>query len=377
MAARPGRPGQTVTEVFTRFFKGKRVLVTGHTGFKGAWLAEWLARLGAEVTGFALPPSTVPSLFTLLDIGRRVNHVEGDVRDADRLAATVRSASPEIVFHLAAQPIVRRSYRDPKETFDTNIGGTVNVMEAIRLTPSVRVAVIVTTDKCYENRNWVWGYRETDRLGGRDPYSASKAAAELVVSAYRQSFLESSGVGVASARAGNVIGGGDWAEDRLIPDAVRAVTSGDAVSIRHPEAVRPWQHVLEPVSAYLALATRLAENPPRYSGAWNFGPKSDSKINVASLAAQFLARFGVGHCSDLPIDRSSQPYEAAHLWLSCEKAHSELNWQPVLDLDLAIQMTADWYRSVLLEKADATAMCHGQTSQFVKLAGEQQQWWAT
>jgi CDP-glucose 4,6-dehydratase len=279
-------------------FAGRRVLVTGHTGFKGAWLSLWLQRLGAEVMGYALPPPTDPSLFELAKLARRLDHVVGDVRDLDALLTAFDRHAPEVVFHLAAQPLVLRSYREPKETFDTNVGGTVNVLEAVRRTPSVKAVVVVTSDKCYENREWVFGYREDDAMGGHDPYSASKGAAELVTAAYRRSFFAPDAstrvVGLASARAGNVIGGGDFADDRILPDALRAVQAGKPLLVRNPGSTRPWQHVLDPLAGYLLLATRLLDDPGRYAEAFNFGPDLSGVSSVRELVTSFYASLGDG-----------------------------------------------------------------------------------
>jgi CDP-glucose 4,6-dehydratase len=333
---------------FDDFYRGRRVLVTGHTGFKGSWLALWLRKLGAEVTGFALPPATELSHFAILDLEKRIRHREGDIRDLEAVRKAFREAEPEVVFHLAAQAIVRTSYDHPKETFDVNVGGTVNVLEAIRSAPSVRAAVVVTSDKCYENREWVWGYREEDPLGGHDPYSASKGAAEIVCGAYGRSYFNPAGrgphPGFATARAGNVIGGGDWAADRLIPDCVRALAAGKAVVIRNPGATRPWQHVLEPLSGYLLLARRLAEDSVRFSGAWNFGPTDGSAMPVRELAARFVARWPEGR---LRVGRQggNAPHEAHALALCTDKARKILGWWPVLSAGEAVDWTAAWYRA--------------------------------
>ena len=265
-------------------YADRRVLVTGHTGFKGSWLALWLHELGANVTGLSLPPNTKPSHFELIGLKELLLHIEGDIRDLKIVKRAFDAANPQIVFHLAAQPLVRDSCDNPKGTFDTNIGGTVNILEAIRQCPSVKAVVVITSDKCYENKEWVWGYRENDALGGHDPYSASKGATEIVCSAYHRSFFDKNGcgphLGFATARAGNVIGGGDWANDRIIPDCIRALSQGEPISIRNPNATRPWQHVLDPLSGYLLLAKRLLDDPDHFCGAWNFGPADDVQIKV-------------------------------------------------------------------------------------------------
>jgi CDP-glucose 4,6-dehydratase len=329
------------------FWAGRRVFLTGHTGFKGAWLAAWLLRLGAEVHGYALRPPTTPNLHDALGLDAAVDGEIGDVRDLERLQAAVRRARPEVVLHLAAQPLVRRSYADPVETYGTNVMGTVHLLEAVRGAEGVRAVVVVTTDKCYENREWAWPYRETDTLGGHDPYSNSKAASELVAAAFRASYfppaeLDRHGVGVATARAGNVIGGGDWAEDRLVPDLIRGFQSGDGVVIRHPSAVRPWQHVLEPLSGYLALAQRLHAGDAGACEAWNFGPSEDDARPVAFLADRLAERWGgAARWAHEPGDH---PHEASVLRLDGSKARSRLGWRPRWDLATTLDRTAAWYR---------------------------------
>ncbi len=325
------------------FWRGKRVFVTGHTGFKGGWLSLWLADIGAEVHGYSTEPPTEPNLFTVARIGRGLaSHTIGDVRHAETLRAAMVAARPEIVFHLAAQPLVRHSYKEPVETYAVNVLGTVHLLEAVRASSSVRAIVNVTTDKCYENKEWHWGYRESEPMGGHDPYSSSKACAELVTAAYRASFLASAGVGVASARAGNVIGGGDWAVDRLLPDFFRAADTGDALSVRYPEATRPWQHVLEPVSGYLTLAEALFADPSGRAGAWNFGPTDDDARPVRWLLDRVTAR--------LPGTRweavsGQHPHEAGYLKLDSSKARNELGWRPAWSLDEALDMTTAWHQA--------------------------------
>ena len=324
-------------------YENRKALITGYTGFKGSWLTEWLHTLGASVTGYALAPPTQPSLFEALDLGSRVRHIVADVRDGDRLMAEVRAAQPSIIFHLAAQAIVRRAYAEPRETFETNVMGTVNVLEAARACPSVRAVVIVTSDKCYQNHEADQVFRETDAMGGRDPYSASKGAAELVTAAYRDSFF-SDGAAVASARAGNVIGGGDWAEDRIVPDAARALSAGNPIVVRSPDATRPWQHVLEPLSGYLWLGARLLRDGQGYAGAWNFGPTGQSgERSVRWVVEQFLAEWGTGSWS-IAEDSASQPHEAHRLSLDSSKAREQLGWVPVWDASTAVARTAAWYR---------------------------------
>lgn len=341
------KPSEKERQMFGGFYRGKSVLVTGHTGFKGSWLALWLYELGAKVTGFALSPNTEPSHFGLIGLKTLVRHIEGDIRDLNAIERAFELAKPELVFHLAAQALVRDSYDDPKTTFDTNIGGTVNVLEAIRHCPTVKAVVIVTSDKCYENKEWVWGYREDDRMGGHDPYSASKGATEIVCSAYRRSFFDKEGrgphPGVATARAGNVIGGGDWAKDRIIPDCIRALSRGEPIIVRNPNATRPWQHVLDPLSGYLHLAVRLWENPEILSGGWNFGPRTSDQITVRDLAERFIASWGKG-AIHIPNTDKKAPHEAHLLQLSIEKAALKLQWHPVLDSTSSIDWTVDWYK---------------------------------
>ena len=275
--------------MFKEAFKNRKVLITGHTGFKGSWLAIWLKELGAEVSGYAIAPPSDPSNFEAAKLQDKMIHIHGDIRDLDHLLETFKKCQPEFIFHLAAQPLVRLSYKEPKITFDTNVGGTVNVLEAARLTSSVKVLINITSDKCYENREWVWGYRENDPMGGHDPYSASKGCSELVFSAYLRSFFSQNTpgrgiIGAASVRAGNVVGGGDWGKDRLIPDCIRALSARQSIGIRNPLAIRPWQHVLEPLSGYLWLGALLSHDPQKYSGAWNFGPEDRSHLTVAEVA---------------------------------------------------------------------------------------------
>lgn len=330
--------------ISSAFWRGRRVFVTGHTGFKGAWLSMMLARLNSEVAGYALAPPTDPNLFDMLNVGARMADHRGDIADLDALAGAMAAATPEIVIHMAAQPLVTWGYRDPVETYRTNVMGTVALLEAVRRTPSVQVVVVVTTDKCYENREWGRGYREDDRLGGRDPYSSSKACAELVASAYAQSFLAASGVRVVSARAGNVIGGGDFAADRILPDAARALLAGTALRVRAPNAVRPWQHVLEPLYGYLLLA-EAAFNRADISGGYNFGPGPSGERNVAQLLDGFYAGFaGAGGWE---VDGGPHPHEATLLRLDTSRAAAELGWSPLLGFDETIAWTAQWYRAYL------------------------------
>jgi CDP-glucose 4,6-dehydratase len=323
---------------------GRRVLLTGHTGFKGGWLAHWLLRLGAEVHGLALAPDTTPDLFSALRLGARLaSHTLGDVRDAQVVRAAFARVRPEVVFHLAAQPIVLRSYEDPAETFATNVMGTVHVLDGVRATPQVRAVVNVTSDKCYENREWVWGYRESDPMGGSDPYSASKGAAELVFQSYLRSFFrERPGLGAASVRAGNVIGGGDFARDRIVPDAIRALARGERVPVRRKASIRPWQHVLEPLGGYLLLASRLLRGDD-VSGGWNFGPKAENAVPVSVLVDELVRAWGSGGWDD--VGRRDAPHEAHFLRLDVTKAWDGLGWAPRWDLRTTIAATVDWYRA--------------------------------
>jgi CDP-glucose 4,6-dehydratase len=323
--------------------RGKRVLLTGHTGFKGAWLALWLNSLGAEVVGYALDPSTAPNMFDAIGGGELIDDQRGDIRDMAKVRPLVEQFDPQIVFHLAARAIVRESYCDPVETFSTNVVGTATILDACRHASSVRAVIVVTSDKCYENQNWLWGYRESDPLGGFDPYSSSKACAELVANAFRRSYFKEAShcVGIATARAGNVIGGGDWAPDRLVPDLARARAAGKPALIRNPAAVRPWQHVMEPLSGYLTLACQLLTDPRRYSGSWNFGPSAKAMHSVGTVVETF-AQLWQGKLK-WSIDDAPNPHEAARLTLDSSKAALELNWHPRLSLDDTLRLAAEWY----------------------------------
>ena len=338
------------------FWRGKTVLVTGHTGFKGSWLAAWLKLLGARVIGFALAPEPGrPSLFEAAEVEHGMTSVLGDVRDAAAVEETVQGYAPEVVFHLAAQPLVRRSYRDPVETYATNVMGTVHLLDALRRSDAVRSIVVVTSDKAYENHESEWGCREGDPLGGRDPYSSSKGCTELVAAAYRASYFSGARpVGLATARAGNVIGGGDWAEDRVVPDLVRALAARRPVVLRSPGSVRPWQHVLEPLRGYLALAERLWSHPAELGGGWNFGPRDDDAASVLELAGRFAAHWGWGEAEVRPA--ADGAHEARALRLDCARARERLGWRPVLSLDDAVGETVRWYRAHAEDPASAPAL---------------------
>ena len=329
-------------------WRRRRVLLTGHTGFKGGWLALWLSGLGAKVRGYSLDPYTEPNMFTLASVGRIVEDVRGDIRDYSKFENSMRDFAPEVVFHMAAQPIVRRAYADPVGTYTTNVLGTVHLLEAVRRTPGVRAVVCITTDKVYQNREWVWPYRETDPLGGYDPYSSSKACAEIVSAAYRSSFFSSERfhehhVALATARAGNVIGGGDWSEDRLIPDLVRGFCSGKPVLIRRPNAIRPWQHVLEPLRGYLMLAERLLAENTRCASAYNFGPGDEATWPVERIANKLAQMWGNG--AAWARDPEAGAHETHYLRLDASKARIELGWEPRLKIETALEWTMAWYRA--------------------------------
>jgi len=333
------------------FWVGKVVLLTGHTGFKGSWLSLWLQSMGANVIGYALPPPTNPSLFISANVANDMTSIAGDMRDFPALLSVVEKYQPEIIIHMAAQSLVRHSYANPVETYSTNVMGTVHLLEAARQADSVRAIINVTSDKCYENREWIWGYRENEAMGGYDPYSNSKGCAELVAAAYRNSYFNPAsfadhGVGLASARAGNVIGGGDWAEDRLIPDIMRAITQNKPASIRNPHAIRPWQHVLEPLSGYLMLAEKLWKNGAAFGEAWNFGPNDEDAKPVQWIVEQLTKSWGEG--ASWVLDGGDHPHEAHYLKLDCSKAKARLDWQPRWHLDETLNKIVDWQKNYLL-----------------------------
>lgn len=349
------------------FWQNKRIFLTGHTGFKGSWLSLWLQSMGAQVVGYALASSTNPSLFELTDVAKGMTNIIGDIRDLAHLKTVFAEHQPEIVIHMAAQPLVRYSYVEPVETYSTNVMGVVNLLEAVRATPSVKAVVIVTTDKCYENLEWDWGYRENEAMGGFDPYSSSKGCAELVTAAYRNSYFHpekyaTHGVAIATARAGNVIGGGDWSEDRLIPDIMRAISQGKPVSIRNPHATRPWQHVLEPLSGYLVLAEKLYTEGTCYAEGWNFGPYDADAKPVQWIVEKLTQSWGKG--ASWVLDGSDHPHEAHYLKLDCSKAKARLNWLPRWHLDYALENIVEWQRAHL-NNGDMKALTLRQITKYV------------
>lgn len=335
-------------QLFNNIYKGKKVLLTGHTGFKGSWLTLWLKQLEAEVIGYSLEPPTDPSLFEILNLEKEIIHVIGDIRNEKRLKETFKKYKPDIVIHMAAQPLVRYSYMNPKETYETNVLGTLNVFEAVRESKTVRVVINVTSDKCYENKEWVYGYRENDPMGGYDPYSSSKGCAELLTSAYRNSFFnpenygKTHNVALASVRAGNVIGGGDWAEDRLIPDCIRALSKKETIYIRNPHATRPWQHVLEPLSGYLWLGALMWQDPTKYSEGWNFGPNDEDILTVEEIVKDVIKIWGNG---EYVVNSDNRFHEAKLLKLDISKAHFYLKWKPVYNAKKSLVETVNWYKT--------------------------------
>jgi CDP-glucose 4,6-dehydratase len=353
--------------LFGGIYRGKRVLVTGHTGFKGSWLCIWLRLLGARVTGFALPPATGEDNFVLAGLADKIDDRRGDIRDAEALRSVFAGCKPEVVFHLAAQPLVRLSYEQPALTLETNIMGTANLLEALRLASGPMAAVLIASDKCYENREQIWGYRENDPLGGHDPYSASKGCAELVAACYQRSFFDPAryaehGKAVATARAGNVIGGGDWSPDRIVPDCIRALRAGRPIVVRNPHAVRPWQHVLEPLYGYLLLGERLLREGPRYGGPWNFGPDFEGTCPVNQLVTTLVALWGEGSWSTPPL-RQNAGHESSLLALDCTRAKSLLGWRPRWDLHKALSSAIGWYKRC--GEGDAEDLCRRQICDYL------------
>lgn len=359
-------------ELLKNLYQGKTVLVTGHTGFKGTWLSMWLRKLGATVVGYALGPPSQPNLCEALNLEDRVIHIHGDIRNRTDLQTVFSKYNPQMIFHLAAQTLVHHSYRDPHLSYETNVMGTVNVLEAVRQTESVRVVVNVTSDKCYENQEWMWGYRENDPIGGHDPYSSSKGCAELVHLAYLRSFFLPEKYGVthqvalASVRAGNVIGGGDWGEDRLLPDCIKALTRGEEILIRYPKAMRPWQHVLEPLGGYLLLGAKLWADGAKYDGAWNFGPSESEIWTVEEVVRSIIHLWGHG---SYRIDKQEYFHEAHCLKLDCSKAMTELGWRPKYDINQAIKLTLDWYRK-FYEKVSKEEIMDFTVEQIERYEGE-------
>jgi len=349
------------------FYKDKRIFITGHTGFKGSWLSIWLNMMGADVIGYALEPYTKRDNYVITKLEEKMTHIIGDIRDYKSLISAFQKYEPEFVFHLAAQPLVRESYINPKETYDINIGGLVNLLECCRLTESVKVIVNVTSDKCYENKEWMRGYQENDRLGGYDPYSSSKAGSEIITFAYRQSFFNpkngrNCGKELASARAGNVIGGGDWQTDRLIPDCISALENNDTVIIRNPSAIRPWQHVLEPLSGYLLLAKRMFENPEQYCEAWNFGPEEESMKPVADIVDLVIQNLSKGSWQN-KVEQNA-PHETGILKLDTSKAKTLLKWRPVWNIESAVGKTIDWYKAY--QEKDMYKFCQKQIKSYLR-----------
>ncbi len=345
----------------SNFWNNKTVLVTGHTGFKGSWLCLWLQQLGSTVVGLSLEPTTQPNLYDVAHVGDNMTSVIGDIRDLTVVHQVFQQYQPEIVIHMAAQALVRCSYLDPVETYQTNVMGTMNILEGIRSCNTVKAAVMVTTDKCYDNKEWSWPYREHDRLGGHDPYSSSKACCELLIDSYRKSFFDDQSVAIASARAGNVIGGGDWSTDRLIPDIVRAKTARTPLKIRSPEAIRPWQHVLDPLRGYLVLAEKLVKHGSNYAAAWNFGPTNDGVKTVKWIADYIADKWPDFNWE---IEQTSQLHEANILKLDCTKAYDELGWRPNLTFENALELSIDWYEQ-FAAGSDMAGICEQQLKQFI------------
>ena len=349
------------------FYKGKRVLVTGHTGFKGSWLCIWLHELGAEVIGIARDPYTERDNYILAGLKDKIVDLRGDITDGEQMKELFKKYQPEIVFHLAAQPLVRLSYEIPVETYQTNVMGTINIMEAMRVTDSVKVGVMITTDKCYENKEQIWGYRENEPMGGYDPYSSSKGAAEIAINSWRRSFFnpvdygKKHHVSLASVRAGNVIGGGDWALDRIIPDCIKAIEANETIEIRSPKAIRPWQHVLEPLSGYMLLASKMWEDPIKYSEGWNFGPNTESIANVWTVASKLIENYGSGKLKD--VSNPNALHEAKLLLRDINKAKFKLEWIPRMNINQCLDLVADWYKQY--NKSNVYDLCREQIDKFI------------
>jgi CDP-glucose 4,6-dehydratase len=350
-------------------YKGKTVLITGHTGFKGTWLALWLGSLGAEVIGYSLDPPTDPSVYQITGLSKHMIDVRGDIQDCNKVFETVKKYRPDFIFHLAAQPLVRLSYKNPLATFAINVLGTTNILESIRVSRYPTTCVCITSDKCYENREWAYAYRENDPLGGHDPYSASKGAAELVIASYRKSFFspgkQNSMVSLSSARAGNIIGGGDWADDRIFPDCIRSLVKEKPVEIRNPHAIRPWQFVLDPLFGYLLLALKMKDDPEVFADAWNFGPSHTNSIEVQTLTEKILRVWGSGTLKQMSQNENA-PHEAGYLMLDTAKSMTRLGWKPVYDIDDAIQKTVEWYRKYYMGKDDMYNFSLEQIKKYMK-----------
>lgn len=359
-----------MVDLFDNTYKGKRVLVTGHTGFKGSWLSIWLHELGAEVIGVGLNPYSGKDNYVLSGIGQKIEvDIRADIRDGEKIKEIFAKYQPEIVFHLAAQPLVRLSYEIPVETYETNVIGSINIMEAARVTDSVKAVVMITTDKCYENKEQIWGYRESEAMGGYDPYSSSKGAAEIAINSWRRSFFNPADYGkkhhiaIASARAGNVVGGGDWAKDRIVPDCIRALESNKPIEIRSPKAIRPWQHVLEPLSGYLLLAHKMLQEPTKYCEGWNFGPRMESVTPVWDVATMLTKYYGQGEMRD--VSDPAAPHEAKLLMLDISKARFRLGWEPRTDISQCLSLVADWYKRYQSE--NVYNLCIEEINKFVNI----------
>jgi CDP-glucose 4,6-dehydratase len=362
-----------MNKLFNNIYEGKKVFVTGHTGFKGSWLVMWLKELGAEVCGYSLEPNTSPNMYSICNIGEEIVSIFGDIRDEEKLYSAMNKFQPDMVFHLAAQPLVRLSYEKPKYTYETNVIGTLNVYESVLKCDSVKAVVSITTDKCYENKEWVYGYRECDPMGGYDPYSSSKGCVELLTASYRKSFFEEKNILLASVRAGNVIGGGDWAEDRLIPDLIRAIAKNEAITIRNPLATRPWQHVLEPLSGYLWLGAELLAGKDKFTTAWNFGPKDSDVLSVEEILSRGIDAWGEG---SYELDKSVQPHEAMLLKLDISKARAELKWEPVNNVYTTVENTIDWYKQYYKNSANMKEYTIKQIKDYVSEAKKKEIKWS-
>jgi CDP-glucose 4,6-dehydratase len=359
---------------FNSFYNKKKVLVTGHTGFKGSWLSIWLNELGANVVGYALSPNTNPNHFEASSLDKVIKSYIGDVRNYEELENVIKTEKPEIIFHLAAQPLVGLSYKDPRLTYETNVMGTVNLLDIVRNVDFVKEVVIITTDKCYQNNEWVWGYRENDRLGGHDPYSSSKACAELVTSAFRSSFFQNRNIRIVTARAGNVIGGGDWSLNRIVPDCVKAFSQNNPIKLRNPNSVRPWQHVLESLSGYLLLGSKISENK-EFADSWNFGPMSQKYFTVGELVKEFIKHWNLNETSFIESEESTF-HETNVLKLDCSKAKQLLNWESIWDFEKTIEETSLWYKSFYYDKSDVYQLSVSQIKNYISSANEVKMIWS-